>query len=49
MTRPGLPTAKQNGLRQAVFFTAKDARNIENNDAELEGLIKELIANHTIG
>lgn len=32
-----------------VVFTAKDARNIENNDAELEGLIKELIANHTIG
>lgn len=32
-----------------VVFTAKDARNVENNDAELEGLIKELIANHTIG
>lgn len=32
-----------------VVFTAKEARNIENNDAELEQLIKELIANHTIG
>lgn len=32
-----------------VVFTAKEARNIENNDAELEELIKELIANHTIG
>lgn len=32
-----------------VVFTAKEARKVENNDAELEGLIKELIANHTIG
>lgn len=32
-----------------VVFTAKDARNIENNDEELEALIQELIANHTIG
>ena len=32
-----------------VVFTAKEARNIGNNDAELEELIKELIANHTIG
>ncbi len=32
-----------------VVFTAKDARNVPNTDAELEGLIKELIANHTIG
>lgn len=32
-----------------VVFTAKDARRIENNDAELESLIVELIANHTIG
>ncbi len=32
-----------------VVFTAKDARRVENNDEELEGLIKELIANHTIG
>ena len=32
-----------------VVFTAKDARRIENNDQEIETLIKELIANHTIG
>ncbi|MBD5206363.1 MAG: electron transfer flavoprotein subunit beta/FixA family protein [Bacteroides sp.] len=32
-----------------VVFTAKDARRVENNDEELETLIKELIANHTIG
>lgn len=32
-----------------VVFTAKEARRIENNDEEIEGLIKELIANHTIG
>ena len=32
-----------------VVFTAKDARRVENNDEELENLIVELIANHTIG
>lgn len=32
-----------------VVFTAKEARRIENNDQELEELIKELIVNHTIG
>ena len=32
-----------------VVFTAKVARSIENNDEEIETLIKELIANHTIG
>ncbi len=32
-----------------VVFTAKDARRIENSDEELEGLVKELIASHTIG
>lgn len=32
-----------------VVFQAKEARRIENNDTELEDLIKELIANHTIG
>lgn len=32
-----------------VVFTAKEARCIENNDQELEDLIKELIVNHTIG
>ena len=32
-----------------VVFTAKEARKIENTDAELENLIIDLIANHTIG
>lgn len=32
-----------------VVFTAKEAREIPNTDQDLEQLIKELIANHTIG
>lgn len=32
-----------------VVFAAKEARRIENEDSELESLIQELIANHTIG
>jgi len=32
-----------------VVFTAKESRCIENNDERIEELIKELIANHTIG
>ncbi|MDE5646644.1 MAG: electron transfer flavoprotein subunit beta/FixA family protein [Muribaculaceae bacterium] len=32
-----------------VVFTAKESRRIDNDDAQLEELIKELIANHTIG
>ncbi len=32
-----------------VVFSAKDARRIENEDGEIENLVKELIANHTIG
>lgn len=32
-----------------VVFTAKESRCLENNDDQLEELIKELIANHTIG
>lgn len=32
-----------------VVFTAKDARRVGNNDEEIETLVKELIANHTIG
>lgn len=32
-----------------VVFSAKDARKIEATDEELENLIKELIASHTIG
>ena len=43
----GSPT-KVKGIENVVF-TAKDARHVENNDEELENLIKELIANHTIG
>ncbi|MDE5868655.1 MAG: electron transfer flavoprotein subunit beta/FixA family protein, partial [Muribaculaceae bacterium] len=43
----GSPT-KVKGIENVVF-TAKDARRVENNDEELEGLVKELIANHTIG
>lgn len=43
----GSPT-KVKGIENVVF-TAKEARRIENADAELEGLIQELITNHTIG
>ncbi len=43
----GSPT-KVKGIENVVF-TAKEARCIENNDQELEDLIKELIVNHTIG
>ena len=32
-----------------VVFTAKETRSLENNDEQNEELIKELIANHTIG
>lgn len=32
-----------------VVFTAKESRCIDNNDEQIEELIKELIANHTIG
>ena len=32
-----------------VVFTAKESRRIDNDDAQLEQLIVELIANHTIG
>ncbi|MDE5807078.1 MAG: electron transfer flavoprotein subunit beta/FixA family protein [Muribaculaceae bacterium] len=43
----GSPT-KVKGIENVVF-TAKDARRVENTDEELENLVKELIANHTIG
>lgn len=43
----GSPT-KVRGIVNVVF-AAKDARKIENNDEEIEGLVKELIENHTIG
>jgi electron transfer flavoprotein beta subunit len=32
-----------------VVFTAKESRKLDNNDEQIEDLIKELIANHTIG
>jgi electron transfer flavoprotein beta subunit len=32
-----------------VVFTAKESRCIDNNDEQIEELIKELITNHTIG
>ena len=43
----GSPT-KVKGIENVVF-TAKDARRVENNDEQIEELVKELIANHTIG
>jgi electron transfer flavoprotein beta subunit len=32
-----------------VVFTAKESRRLDNNDEQIEDLVKELIANHTIG
>lgn len=43
----GSPT-KVKGIENVVF-SAKDARRVENTDEEIEKLVKELIANHTIG
>lgn len=43
----GSPT-KVKGIENVVF-TAKEARKVENTDEAIEGLIVELIANHTIG
>lgn len=44
---PGSPTKVK--AIENVVFTAKEARRIENDDEQLEDLVKELIANHTIG
>lgn len=44
---PGSPTKVKS--IENVVFTAKESRCIENNDEQLEELVKELIANHTIG
>ncbi len=44
---PGSPTKVK--AIENVVLTAKESRTIENNDADIENLIKELIANHTIG
>lgn len=43
----GSPT-KVKGIENVVFAT-KEARVVENTDEQLEDLMKELIANHTIG
>lgn len=34
---------------ESVVFTAKESKRLEPTDAEIDGLMKELIANHTIG
>ena len=34
---------------ESVAFTAKESKRLGSNDAEVEDLVKELIANHTIG
>lgn len=44
---PGSPTKVKNIVN--VVFTAKENLRIENNDEAIENLVKELIANHTIG
>lgn len=44
---PGSPTKVK--AIENVVFTAKESRCIENNDQQIEDLVKELIANHTIG
>ncbi len=43
----GSPTKVKNV--ENVVFTAKESRRLENNDEQIEELIKELITNHTIG
>lgn len=43
----GSPT-KVKGIVNVVF-TAKEARRLDNDDVQIEDLVKELIANHTIG
>lgn len=44
---PGSPTKVK--AIENVVFTAKECLTLDNNDEQLENLIKELIANHTIG
>lgn len=43
----GSPTKVKN--IESVVFTAKESLRIEDNDEQLEALIKDMIANHTIG
>ncbi len=44
---PGSPTKVK--AIENVVFTAKESRRLDNDDAQIEDLIKELITNHTIG
>ena len=44
---PGSPT--QVKAIENVVFTAKESLRLEDNDEQIENLVKELIANHTIG
>ena len=44
---PGSPTKVK--AVENVVFTAKESRRLDNNDNDIEELVKELIANHTIG
>ncbi|MDE6048824.1 MAG: electron transfer flavoprotein subunit beta/FixA family protein [Paramuribaculum sp.] len=44
---PGSPTKVKNIVN--VVFTAKENLRLENNDEAIENLVKELLANHTIG
>ena len=44
---PGSPTKVK--AIENVVFTAKESLQLENDDTQIENLVKELIANHTIG
>ena len=44
---PGSPTKVK--AIENVVFTAKESLTLDNNDEAIELLVKELIANHTIG
>lgn len=44
---PGSPTKVK--AIENVVFTAKESRRLDNDDAQIEELVKELITNHTIG
>lgn len=44
---PGSPTKVK--AIENVVFTAKESRRLDNNDEQIEDLVKELIASHTIG
>jgi len=44
---PGSPTKVK--AIENVVFTAKESRRLEDNDEQIENLVKELIASHTIG